>query len=171
VSLSCLFGALALPGDGVGGDLRTWWGDAWHVVQAVFLTLILGRMHHRGACRVLAQDTHTMWRSAFGESIELCVRHRSVNYAAGTIVKRCNCISMIACAILCYCRGTKSWDDVHHPPSTCCDLHVQIHWLALCTWYVRHNQEFHAHIQYMCIDWCCFYYFSRNSLYVLESFL
>jgi len=37
-------------------------------------------------------------RAAFGESIELFVRHRSVNYASGTIVKRCNCIGMIYCA-------------------------------------------------------------------------
>jgi len=46
-------------------------------------------MHHRGACRVLAQHTYTTSLPAFSESIELCVRHCSVNYAAGTIVKRC----------------------------------------------------------------------------------
>jgi len=87
----------------VGGDLRTWWGEARNEVQAAFLTFILGRMHHHGACRVLAQYTHTILRSAFGESIEFCVWHRSVNYAAGAIGKRCNWISMISCAILRYC--------------------------------------------------------------------
>ena len=73
VSLSSFPGALHCAGDSMGGDLRTWWGDAWNKVQADFLTLILGRMHHRGACRVLAQDTRTIWRSAFGESIEFNV--------------------------------------------------------------------------------------------------
>ena len=98
------------------GDFRTWWGEARNEVQAAFLTLILGRMHHRGTCRVLAQHTHTILRSAFGESIELCVRHRSVNYTAGTIVKRCNCIGMILCAILRYCRRTKRSEDVYDRP-------------------------------------------------------
>ena len=45
---------------------------------------------------------------AFSESIELCVRHCSVNYAAGTIIKRCNFIAMILCATLRYCQRTKS---------------------------------------------------------------
>jgi len=74
----------------MGGDFRTRWGDAWNEVQAAFLTLILGRMYHRGAWRVLAQHTHTILRSAFGESMELCVFHRSVNYEAASIGKRCN---------------------------------------------------------------------------------
>ena len=58
VSLSFLPGALHCAGDSVGGDLRTWWGEAWNNVQAAFLTLILGRMHHRGACRVLVHAYH-----------------------------------------------------------------------------------------------------------------
>ena len=44
--------------------------------------------------------THTILRSAFGESMELCMWHRSVNYAAEAIGKRCNVISIILCAIL-----------------------------------------------------------------------
>jgi len=152
VSLSSLPGALHCAGDSVGGDLRTWWGEALNKVQAAFLTLILGRMHHRGACRVLAPHTHTILRSAFSESIELCVRHHSVNSTAGTIIKHWNWISMILCAILRYCRRTELWDDVYHPPSTRCDLHRQIHWSTLCTWYVQpwHSQEFHTRVQYMC---------------------
>jgi len=35
-----------------------------------------------------------------------------------SVVKRCNCISMILCAILRYCQTTRSWDDVYHPPAT-----------------------------------------------------
>jgi len=37
----------------------------------------------------------TTWRPTFDVSIELCKWHRSVNHAAGAILKRCNCISMI----------------------------------------------------------------------------
>jgi len=82
-------------GDGVGGDLSTWLGEAWNKVQAAFPTLIMRRMNHRGACRVLAHGTHTTWWPAFGESIEMCMWHRSVNFAAGAIVQRCNCINIM----------------------------------------------------------------------------
>ena len=152
-SLSSFPGALHCAGDSMGGDLRTWWGEAVNEVQTVFLNLILGRMYHRGKCRVLTPRTHTILRSAFGESIKLCVRHRSVNYAAGAISKRCNLISMILCAILHYapyCTTTRNSDDVYHPPSFRCDLHRQIHWSTLCAWYVQHSQEFHTLVQYMC---------------------
>jgi len=75
------------------------WREAWNEVQAAFLTLILGRMYHRGACRVLVHRTHITSRPTFSESIQLCVRHHWVNYAAWTIVERWNCISMILWAI------------------------------------------------------------------------
>ena len=65
VSLSSFPGAVHCAGDSMGGDIRTWWGDAWNEVQAAFLILILGRMHHGGACRVLVWHTHTILRSAF----------------------------------------------------------------------------------------------------------
>ena len=103
------------------------WGEVWNEVQAVFLTLILGRLHHRGACRVLTQYTHTILRSVFGEPIVLCVWHRSVNYVVGAIGKRSNRMSMRLYAILRYCQTTEISDDVYHPPSTRCDLHRQIH--------------------------------------------
>ena len=90
MSLSSLPGALHCASDSVGGDLRTWWGEALNEVQVLFLTLILCKIHYGGACRVLAQHTYTILRSAFGESIELCVRHQSVNCAAEAIDKRCN---------------------------------------------------------------------------------
>jgi len=86
-------------GDGVGDGLSTWWVEAWNKVQAVFPIFILGRMHHCGACSVLAHRTHTTLRPAFCESIELCMWHRPVNYTVGEIVKRCNCISMTLCDI------------------------------------------------------------------------
>jgi len=76
--------------------------------------------------------------------------HRSVNYAAGTIVKRCNCISTVLCAIMHYCQTTRSWDDVCHPPSARCDLYREVHWSTLCVWYVQHSQELHTRVQYMC---------------------
>jgi len=150
VSLSCLPGALHCTGNSMGGDLRTWWREALNEVQAALWKLILGRMHHRGTCRVLAPRTHSILQSAFSESIELCVRHRSVNYAAGAIGMRCNFISMILCAILHYCQTTRSWDDVYHPPFSICDLHRQIYWSTLCAWYVQHSQQFLTLIQYMC---------------------
>jgi len=150
VSLSSFPGALHCAGDSMGGDLRTWWGDAWNDVHSDFLTLSLGRIHHRGACRVLVRHPHTILRSAFGASMELCVWHRSVNYAVWVIGKRCNWISMILSAILRYCQTTRSWDDVYHPPSTRCDLHTQIYWSTLCAWYVQHSQEFHTPVHYMC---------------------
>jgi len=150
LSRTCpLPGALHCAGDSMGGDLRTWWGDAWNEEQDAFLTLILDRMHHRGAYRVLAHHTHTILRSAFGESMELCVWYRSVNYATVSICKRCNYIIMMSCATL-SCQTTRSWDDVYHPPSTRCDIHRQIHWSTLCAWYVQHSQEFHTPVQYMC---------------------
>ena len=142
--------ALHCAGNSMGGDLRTWWGEALNEVQAALWKLILGRMHHRGTCRVLAPRTHSILQSAFSESIELCVRHRSVNYAAGAIGMRCNFISMILCAILHYCQTTRSWDDVYHPPFSICDLHRQIYWSTLCAWYVQHSQQFLTLIQYMC---------------------
>ena len=95
-----LFRALFHCADnGVGGDLSTWWVEVWNKVQAAFPTLILGRMQHRGACRVLAHHTHTILRSANSKAMELCMWHHSVKYAAGAIVKRCNCISIVLCAI------------------------------------------------------------------------
>jgi len=42
---------------------------------------------------------YTTLRPAIGKSIEVCIWHRSVNYAAGAIVKRCDYISMVLCAI------------------------------------------------------------------------
>ena len=60
-------------------------GRRYNKVQTAFLTLILGRMNHRGVYRVLVQYTHTILRSAFGESMELCVWHRSVNYVTALI--------------------------------------------------------------------------------------
>jgi len=83
----------------VGGDLSTWWVESWNEVQAAFPTLILGRMHHRGACRILAHRTHISLRPAIGKSIGLCIWHRSVNCAAGVIIKCCQSISMVSCAI------------------------------------------------------------------------
>ena len=56
MSLSFVPGALHCA-----GDLRTWWGEVWNDVQAAFLNLILGRMHHHGACRVHAQYIHTIF--------------------------------------------------------------------------------------------------------------
>jgi len=96
-----------------------------------------------------------IYTSVISWCIELCVWHRSVNCAAGAISKRCNCISMILCAILRYCQTTRSWDDVYHPPSPC-DLHRQIHWSTLCAWYVQHSQEFQtlvAPVQYSQSHW------------------
>jgi len=150
VPLSSLPGAFHCAGNSVVSDLRTWWGEALNEVQATFLNLILGRMHHHGACRVLVPRTHIILQSAFSESIKLCVRHCSMNYAVGVISKRCNCIIMILCAILHYCQTTRSWDDVYHPLSAHCDFHRQIHWSTLCAWYVQHSQEFHTLVQYMC---------------------
>jgi len=83
-------------GDGIGGDMNTWCNKAWNEVQADFSTLILGRLHYRGACRVLAHRTHNTCRPAFGKSIELCMWHCSVNYAAGAIIKRWNCTSILS---------------------------------------------------------------------------
>ena len=54
------------------------------------------------------------------------------------------------CAILRYCQTTRSSDDVHRPPSARCDCHREVHWSTLWTWHVRHNQEFHTHVEYMC---------------------
>jgi len=68
-------------------------------------------MHHRGAFRVLVHFTHTTLQPALGEFTELCMRHRSVNYAAAAIIKRCNLISMVLCAILRCCQTTRSSDD------------------------------------------------------------
>ena len=65
-------GCLHCAGDSVNGDLRTGWGETSYEVQANFLTLILGRMHHRSACRILAQHAHTILPSAFCESMS-CV--------------------------------------------------------------------------------------------------
>ena len=56
---------------------------------------------------------NTILRSAFCESMELCVWHCLVNYAAASISKRCNYIIMISCATLSYCQMTRSWDDVY----------------------------------------------------------
>ena len=68
--------------------------------------------------------THTILRSAFGESMmELYMWHRSVNYAAGAIGKRFNVISIILCATLGYFHKTSSLHNFYHPPSTRCDLH------------------------------------------------
>jgi len=150
VSLSSFPGALHCAGDSMDSDLNALWGDAWNEVQSACSTLILGRIHHHCTYRVLVHHTHTILRSAFGESMELCVWHRSVNYTVGTISKRLNYIIMILCAILSYWQTTRSSDDVYHPPSTCCDLHRQIHWLTLCVWYVQHGQEFHTPVQFMC---------------------
>ena len=128
------------------------WGEAWNDVQAASLNLILGRMYHRCACRILAQDTHNILWCAFGESIELCVWHRSVNYAAGAIGKRCNFISMILQYDVMR-HITLLTDDLDHfyqPSSTRCDLHRQIHWSTLCAWYVQHSQKFHTPVQYIC---------------------
>jgi len=116
----------------------------------------LGRMHHCGAFRVLVHYTCTTLRPALGEFTELCIRHLSVNYAAGAIIKRCNWISMVLCAILRYCQTTRSSDDVHRPASARCDPHREVHRLTLCTWYVQHNQEFHTHVEYMCNQKDCF---------------
>ena len=69
VSLSSLFGALPLLGDGVGGDLSLWWREACNEVQVAFLSLILGRMHHRSAHRGTS-TAHTYY---------LTIRLRRVN--------------------------------------------------------------------------------------------
>jgi len=78
-------------GDGVGGDLITWWGEAWNEVQAAFPTFILGRMDYCLTCRVVEHHTDTTLRPAFDESIEMCVWHHSVDCATGVIVKCCHC--------------------------------------------------------------------------------
>jgi len=82
-------------------------------------------MHHRAACRVLVHRTHTILRLAFGVFIQLCKWHCLVNYAAGAIVKRCNCISMLLCAVL-RCHTTRMSDDVHCTPSALCACHREV---------------------------------------------
>ena len=58
------------------------------------------------ACTSTSHIYHATLRLAFGELIELW--HRSINYAAGAIVKQCNYISTILCATLRYCQTTQT---------------------------------------------------------------
>ena len=66
-------------------------------------------MHHRCAYRVLVRRTNTILRSAFCESMELCVWHRSVNYATGAIGKPCNCSLFQHCILSTFCHDFLFW--------------------------------------------------------------
>jgi len=91
---------------------------------------------------------HTYHLTIRLQPMELCVWYLSVNYAAGAIGKRFNCIIMILCALL---QTTMIWGDVYHPPSTRCDLHRQIHWSTLCAWYVCNTARSFTHWSNTCV--------------------
>ena len=84
------------------------------------------------------------------ESIELWMWPRSLNYAAGVIIKRCNRAFVWYYAS--YSATARRPGVACHPLSAYCNLHREVHWSTLCTSYVQHSQEFHTRVQHMC-DW------------------
>ena len=102
-------------------------------------------MHYRGAFRVLVHRTHTTLRLAFGEFIELCMWHCSVNYAAGSNIKRCNFIGLVWHYSTARQPGVQMMSIVLLRPFVIATERSTVY-----MWYVRHKKEFHTHVQYLC---------------------